>query len=757
MSASGPIHVRFRQGKHFGRLLFAFLLLCSIAVGVAAGLLFVYQLDLPEVRALEDFRPNVVTELYGDDGQVIGSFALQRRILLDYEQIPEVLKDAVVVTEDQNFYSHWGIDMYGVARAAWANIRAGRITEGASTVTMQLAGVLFLDRSDRSPRRKIQEALLAVEIERRYSKEQILTFYANQMYLAHGNYGFEAAAQYYFGKRTTDLELHEAALIAALLRGPVYSPLLNPRRAQGRRDYVISRLRAEGKITPQQAQEAAQKPLGLNITAARNDLAPYFIEEIRQYLERTYGTESVHERGLRVYTTLNADMQRAANHAVRSGLHAYERRRGWRGRLTNILKEKNAETSSANAKLGALEEYKHHDWGRSISVGDYITGLVTAVDDRAATVKFGKYRALVTPADFRWTGRRAPGQLFTVGDLAVFRVLEISGEVLRVELEQKPRPQAALLAIENSTGEIKAMVGGYSFEESKFNRATQALRQVGSSFKPYLYTTALEMGYTPFDTIVDAPFTTTSGGEEYSPRNYDEKFEGRITLRRALIASRNVPAVKLAELVDVNNVVQTTRRFGVTSPLPPYLPMVLGAPEITVLEHTAAFTVFPNEGLRITPHMIRRVTTYDGSVLEEARPRVIEAIDPGVARTMTALLQEVVQYGTGVRARELKRPLGGKTGTANDYSNAWFVGFSPSLTAGVWVGHDDNRISLGRKETGARAALPIWMEFMAAVLKDQPVEEFANVESMAHLALTHHVQVDTPDTAPAARQTAGEE
>jgi penicillin-binding protein 1A len=737
MSPWKHISLHVPGGKLIGRVAFAFLLLLSIGFGVAAGLIFVYQSDLPEVRELENYRPNVVTELYADDGQVVGTFALQRRILVTYEQIPSALRDAVIVTEDQHFFEHWGVDLPRVLQAAWRNIRQMRKAEGASTLTMQLAGTLFLDRTDRSFRRKIQEALLAMQIERYYSKEQIFTLYANQIYLAHGNYGFESAAQYYFGKSLGALTVPEAALLAGLAKGPSYSPLLNPKGAIARRNLVLKRMEEEGKLDATPYREAVVQPLALNVQAPRNDLAPYFIEEIRKYLERTYGTEAVHERGLRVYTTLNVAMQRAANQAVRDGLHTYERRHGWRGGLTNILQ--NGQT---------IETYEHPDWRRPIEKGAYVTGLVTAVDDRSATIKLGRYRALLTPADFAWTGRRSPKQLLKVGDLAVFRVEELSTTVAQVELEQKPQAEAALLAIENPSGEVKAMVGGYSFEESKFNRATQAVRQVGSSFKPYVYATAVEQGYTPFDTILDAPFTTISGGQEYSPNNYDEKFEGRITLRRALAGSRNVPAVKLAEKIGIDSVVDMARRFGITSPVPPYLPAALGAADMTLVEHVSAFTVFPNDGIRIEPHLIRRVASYDGSVLEEVRPRVSDVIAPETARTMVAMLRDAVEFGTGMRAKELGRPVCGKTGTTNDFADAWFLGFTPSMTTGVWIGYDDKRISLGKKETGSRAALPVWLQFMKAAYEGKPPEEFANVEPLAKLALTKSVQVDTPDTAP---------
>ena len=305
-----------------------------------------------------------------------------------------------------------------------------------------------------------------------------------------------------------------------------------------------------------------------------------------------------------------------------------------------------------------------------------------------------------------------------------------------------------MVAIDNPSGEIKAMVGGYSFEDSKFNRVTQAYRQVGSSFKIYVYADALEKGATPFDTILDAPFTTVSGGQAYSPRNYDEKFEGNITLRRALAGSRNVPAVKLAEKVGIASVVDITRRFGITTSLPPYLPLALGAADMRLLEHVSAFTVFPDDGIRIDPHMIRRVTSYDGALLEEAHPEVHDVVSPEVARTMTAMLEEVIQFGTGIQAKALGRPAAGKTGTTQDYTDAWFIGFTPQLTSGVWVGFDDKQISLGKKETGARAALPIWMEFMKAALNGKPEVEFANVVSLEQQAVDHQVHVDTPDTAP---------
>jgi penicillin-binding protein 1A len=733
-----PITLRLRGWKLIDRVALAFLLLCAITLGAATGLLFVYESDLPEIRALETYRPNVVTEIYADDGTLVGSFALQRRILMTWEQTPKVLYNAVCAIEDQHFEDHWGIDFPRVAGAAYRNILKRRRAEGASTITMQLAGNLFLDRSERSFRRKAQEILLSLQIERRYTKPQIFAMYANQVYLAHGNYGFAAASQFYFGKPVTDINLQQAALLAGMIRGPIYSPLGDPARALARRNLVLHQMMEEGKITPAEEAAARKTPLGLHVQYPRNDLAPYFFEDIRKYLEATYGTEAVHERGLRVYTTLNIQMQKAANEAIHDGLHIYDRRHGWRGKLANILKD----------NLGKLDTYEDDDWRHPIEKATYVTGLVLAVDDKSATIKIGTYRALLTASDMAWTGHKKPNELLAVGDLAQFSIQDLRETTARVQLEQQPTPQAAMIAIENGTGEIKAMVGGYSFEDSKFNRATQAFRQVGSSFKPYVYSTAVEKGASPFDTIVDAPFSTISGGQLYAPHNYDEKFEGTITLRRALAGSRNVPAVKLAERIGINSVVEMAKRFGITTPLPPYLPLALGAADMKLLEHVSAFTVFPNDGIRIDPHMIRRVTSYDGALLEEAHPEVHDVISPDVAHTMTAMLEEVVQFGTAIKARSIGRPAGGKTGTTQDFTDAWFIGFTPQITAGVWVGYDDKQISLGKRESGALAALPIWMEFIEKGMAGMPVVDFANVVTLEEQAEEHHVHVDVPDTRP---------
>src|SRR5438552_1920022 len=433
-----PITLRLRGWKLIDRVALAFLLLWSIALGAGCGLLFVYASDLPEIHALETYRPDVVTEVYADDGQLAGSFALQRRILMTHEQCPKVLYNAVTAIEDQHFEEHWGIDFPRIFSAAFRNLVKRRITGGASTISMQLAGNLFLDRSDRSFRRKMQEMLLALQIERRYTKPQIFTMYANQVYLAHGNYGFAAAAQFYFGKPVTDLKAQEAALLAGMVNGPKFSPLSNPELALNRRNLVLRRMEEEGKITPAVDTATKKSPLGLHIQYPRNDLAPYFFEEIRKYVESTYGTEAIHERGLRVYTTLNIHMQRIANQSLRDGLHSYERRHGWRGNLPNVLRD----------NLGKLDTYEDDDWHHAIEKGSYATGLVLSVEEKNAIIKIGPYRAILSANDFAWTGRKKPGDLLKVGDLAQFSIQELRDNTVRVQLEQQPGPKEALLASE---------------------------------------------------------------------------------------------------------------------------------------------------------------------------------------------------------------------------------------------------------------------------------------------------------------------
>jgi len=467
-----------------------------------------------------------------------------------------------------------------------------------------------------------------------------------------------------------------------------------------------------------------------------NSLAPYFVEEIRRYLEGKYGADQVHEGGLKVYTSIDVDLQKAANQAVLDGLAAYERRHGWKGHLENVL-----------AEGIAIEKYSHPDWDDEPQAGGYVHALVTAAGTGIATLKFGRYTAALGQPDVAWTQQKI-ANILKGGDICYVKILSLGANgAARVGLEQDSGAQGALLAIDNATGGIKAMVGGRDFNDSKFDRATQALRQVGSSFKPYVYTTVIDQGASPDDTILDEPVSFETASGPYSPHNYDEKFEGIITLRRALAQSRNIPALKLANKVGIRSVIDYAGRFGITAKLPPYLPVALGSAEITLIEQTSAYSVFPNDGVRVTPRYITRVTDYEGRVLEENFPEVKDVIGQRTARIMTSMLREVVLHGTAIAAARMPFPVAGKTGTTNDFTDAWFVGFSPTMTCGVWVGYDEKK-SLGAKETGAHAALPIWMNFMTAAMAGKDAGDFQPPPATEHAAQ----KVDTPDTAPAAEE-----
>jgi penicillin-binding protein 1A len=723
--------------KLVGRVLFGLLILIAILVGATAGLLLVYTTDLPQVDALEAYRPSSITELYDDQGKVIGSFALQRRVVVGYDDFPPVLRDALVSIEDKDFYTHSGINFWRIVGAAYRDIDSGGKVQGASTLTMQLARNLFLS-PDRRWQRKVQEAMLAIQIERRFTKPQIFTLYANQIALGHGVFGFEAASEFYFSKPAKQLTLPEAAMLAGLPKGPsYYSPINHPDRAQKRRNLVINAMLEDGKITAAQANDARSAPLALHLAHDPNSLAPYFVEEIRRYLENKFGTDQVHEGGLKVYTSLDVELQRAANQAVLDGLAAYERRHGWKGHLENVV-----------AEGEVLDKYFHPDWDDEPEVNGYIHALVTSAGPGIATLKFGRYTAALGQPDVAWTQHKLPDILKT-GDICYVKIVSLSANgAARVSLEQDSGAEGALLAIDNTTGAIKAMVGGRDFNTSKFDRATQALRQVGSSFKPYVYTTVIDGGASPDDTILDEPISFDTPSGPYTPHNYDEKFEGIITLRRALAQSRNIPALKLANKVGIKSVIDYAERFGVTSKMPPYLPVALGSAEITLMEQTSAYSVFPNDGVRVSPRYITRVTDYEGRVLEEDFPEVKDVISQRTARIMTSMLREVVLHGTGIAAAKLPFPVAGKTGTTNDFTDAWFVGFTPTMTCGVWVGYDEKK-SLGAKETGAHAALPIWMNFMTVAMKGKEVGDFQPSPLTPHAPQ----KVDTVDTAPATEES----
>jgi len=695
--------------KLAGRSVLAALLALAVISGSLAGLTLVYSVDLPQINDLEHYRPSTTTDLYDRKGRIIGSFALERRVVVNYDDFAPVLRQAVLSIEDKSFESHWGINVLRIAGALWYDLHGHGRPQGASTLTMQLARNLFLS-PERTATRKLQEAYLAIQIERVFTKQQIFTLYGNQIYVGHGMYGFEAGSEFYFGKHAKDLTLTEAAMLAGLPKGPAaYSPLLNPDKCLRRRNLVLTEMEQDGVISHLAAEQSRREPLGLRVSQPEASVAPWFQEAVRQELEKRFGTEQVHEAGLRVDTTLDLDLQQTANRALADGLAVYERRHGWTGKLENVF------------TLGTdIEDYKHPDWTVKTRPGGYVHAVVTRALPNEIRARAGGDDVLLLPEDWKWTGLHSGEALLKPGDIIYVHLAEtMEGSAYRATLEQDSGAQGSLMAIDNASGDVLAMVGGRDYALSQFNRATQAQRQTGSSFKPYVYTAAIEDGAKPDDIVVDGPVSFGS----YVPHNYENDYKGAMTLTNAFAESRNIPALKLAARVGINKVIDVAHRFGVTINIPAYLPIALGAVEITLEEQVASYSVFPNDGIRVTPRIIRKVQNADGITLWEDTPAVNEVISQETARTMLGLLRAVTQHGTGAAAAQLNHPLGGKTGTTSDYTDAWFLGFSPSVTCGVWVGYDSNQ-SLGEKETGARAALPIWMTVMRAAIAGKDDETF---------------------------------
>jgi penicillin-binding protein 1A len=693
----------------------------AILVGALFGLFLAYESDLPQVSSLEDYQPNIVTQVFSADGELIGEFSIERRVVVSFRDIPPVLRNAVVAVEDADFWKHLGINPWRIPGAALANLRSGRRGQGFSTLTMQLSRVLFLT-PEKTYERKIKEILLAFQIEKSFTKEEIFALYCNQIYFGHGNYGVEATSRFLFSKSIGELKLHEAALIAGIAQSPGrLSPIEHPERARERRNHVIGRMLEEKYVSAAEAQAARAAPLGLRVHRDPPSIAPYFLEEVRKQLEREYGSQRIYQGGLRVYTSLDTRLQRAANRAVRDGLLAVDRRsRGFVKPTASVL---------VNGVFP--EALRLDEWDAPLQAGDVVRGVVLASDRTSAQVRIADVTGRLGLAGVAWTGSRNVAQILPAGTLAPFRLLTLEttpeGRTAELALEQEPKVEAALLALDVRTGAVRAMVGGYDFERSKFNRATQALRQVGSAFKPIVYAAALERGgFTPATLIADTPLTFPNPwrGGAWTPRNYDGRFLGAIPLRQALEGSRNIPAIRTLQQLGVETGIEYARKLGLTGELPPYLPIAIGAGEATLLEMTAAFATFPNQGLRMTPFLIARIADRDGNTLEDHRPEAHDAIGADTAYLLTSLLRGVVERGTATRARSLERPVAGKTGTTDDYTDAWFIGFEPPLAAGVWVGYDDKRLSLGDKEEGGRVALPIWMDFWREATREIPIEDY---------------------------------
>jgi penicillin-binding protein 1A len=683
------------------------LFLLAAAMGIASGVIFAYAGDLPRISALDDYAPSTISRVYGARGDIVGEFAIERREVIPYERISPYLEQAILAAEDHSFYQHIGLSIPRIVVTLIKDIIERRMY-GASTLTQQLTRKLFLT-DDKTPERKIKEAILAIQIEKRYTKREIFTLYCNQMYFGHGVYGVEAASRLYFGKSAKDVSIEEAALIAGILQGNVrQSPYVNREAALRRRNYALGRMAEVGFITAAQAEELKKKPIVVrpDQPGQTSSAAPYFLEEVRRELESRYGAKQLYENGLSIQTAIDLRLQEAATQALHEGLRRIDKRRGFRKPRRNVIAEGHT-----------IESFRQPRWDRPMSAGQIVPAVVTAVDGAAIQLRVGGMRVTIDRKGYAWTGKTSPAQLVTRGDLVETRLLATTDVTAPATgtLEQAPEVEGAVLAIDNRTGQILAMVGGYSFERSKFNRATQAYRQVGSAFKPFVYTAAIDSGYTPVTLLMDTPasFPGGPGQPAYTPLNYDREFEGPITLRRALEQSRNVPAIRVMDQLGPNQVIAYARRLGLESPLPPYLAVALGAAEATLVEMTSAYSVYPNQGVRMRPYSVLKVTDREGNMLEENRPEPKDAIRADTAYVMTSLLRGVVQRGTAAKAAALNWPIGGKTGTTDDYTDAWFVGFDPDITIGVWTGFDQKR-TMGPAGTGADSALPIWMEIMKA-------------------------------------------
>ncbi len=742
--ASGGEPPRRRRLIKYAIVFGAFL--AAIASGSTLG--YVLTFDIPEVRSLQDWRPAVLTTLYGADGEILYQYGAEKRIVVTLDQISPEFVDALIATEDSNFYSHVGIDPTGIARAIITDIIKFKKLQGGSTITQQLARSLFL-KPEKTIRRKLQEMVLALQIEKTFTKNEILEFYCNQVYMGHGRYGVEAASRYYFAKPAVEMELPEASLLAGLVQRPEgYSPFRSPERAASRRAHVLRRMVKENKLSAERAAEVAAETVSVTRQVDRDNVALYFVEEVRRYLAAKYGEETLYEGGLEVYTTLDAVAQKAAHKAIFEGLRALDKRQGFRPIEENVFDDQD-DGDAEDGKEGenhpaddggttALESYQHSSWRRPPQVGTLRFGVVTEVTRDSARVRLGGFTASIGPKAIAWTRQQSLLQVFKDGAIAPFLVESIDQEenTLQVTLDQIPLVEGALIALDPGTGEIRAMVGGFDFGRSQFNRAIQSYRQAGSAFKPFVYVAALDSGRALGSIIFDEPtvFLDPATGDHYQPDNYTRKYYGATTLRRAMEGSRNIVSVKLLNEVGYGRTIDIARRMGITTPLKPYPSMALGTMEVSLIDLTTAYSVFPNQGVRVEPHFIRYVADWDGRIREEARPKVTEALPADVAYLMTYVLEGVTESGTGAAARSLNRVVAGKTGTTDDLADAWFVGFSPSLVAGVWVGFDQKK-SLGARETGSRAALPIWISFMKGAHEGLPAERFTRPAGIIYVPI----------------------
>ncbi|MEJ2672835.1 MAG: PBP1A family penicillin-binding protein [Deltaproteobacteria bacterium] len=723
-------HQRRRWVRRLNKVVYSLVFVALLgAAGGGAYIYYHFLRDLPDFTEIKDFRPPVVTQVFARDGQRMGEFYSERRIEVPYSRMPRQLILAFVAAEDARFFEHPGVDITGIVRAFFRNLEAGEVVQGGSTITQQLVKRILLN-SEKSFSRKIREAVLAYRIDHYLTKEEILTLYLNNIFLGHGAYGVEAAAQEYFSKHVEDLNLAESAILAGLPKAPSrYDPFRHPRRAKERQAYVLRRMAEVGFISKAQERAAFRQPVTLKPYRPEwiKDCG-YFTEQVRNLLEDRFGKEMVYNMGLRVYTTADVRLHHVAHEAIAKGIDGLVRRNGYRGPLKHVHGKEMVAFQAHQVKY-----YRKYPPRKGLAV----TALVVKSPDRrrrSKTVYFRLGKQWGILKDASGSKSRAVTRVSSLrpGDVVQVRLLSRARHKGRWTAELVPAPmvQAAMVSMELKTGKVRVLVGGKDFGDSTFNRAIQARRQPGSAFKPILYAAAIEKGYRPDSILLDSPLALPGGrrGQLWTPQNYDHRFYGPIPLSYALAHSRNVPAVRLMMSIGVPATQRMARALGITSPIFPNYASALGASALTLMELTRAYSAFPNDGRLIEPIFINRIEDRDGRVLVENRPHSQQVISPQTAEIMTHLLMGVVQRGTATRVRVLGRPMGGKTGTTNKTRDAWFIGFTPSVITGTWVGMDDER-SLGHRETGSAAAAPIFIAYMKQALKGTPVEQFPSVSS----------------------------
>jgi penicillin-binding protein 1A len=719
------------------------LLLFAVTLGVVAllgisGYVFYLLAKLPRVDRLADYKPPIVSQVFGDDGSLVGEFYLERRIVVPVNKMPRKLIQAFVAAEDASFYQHKGIDYLGILRAAFKNVISMRKKEGASTITQQVTKSMLLT-SEKKFSRKIKEAILAKRMEEKLSKDEILYLYLNQIYLGGGSYGVQVASETYFGKNVDQLNLAEIAMLAGLPKAPnAYSPIKHIDKARERQAYVLERMVKEGYVTPAEAEHAKKTVISIHpMKKVNSEQSAYFLEQIRIQLEEKYGEDQLYKGGLKIYTTMNAEMQRAAYESIRSGLKAVDKRQGFRG-AAKYLKDADVDDFCSKIEDGIDSA--------TLKTGDTYQGVVVGFQPEKgeAVVRVGDRKGILSRKNMAWAGKigmlnsygkpEKGVKALTLGSVIEVSVVapEVNNEGAQFALDQTPEVQAALVAIDPRNGGVKAMVGGYDFRKSQFNRAVQAKRNAGSAFKPIIYAAALDKGLTPATVIEDAEVEYPDGtGKMWKPKNYDNTFRGYVTMREALTHSINIVSVKIMEQIGAPYTAEYAKRLGFTSKIEPNLALALGAASISPMELTAAYAVFANKGNLLPTVSIVKVTDNDGNVLQETPPSVpVPVMPPETAYVLTNLMQSVVASGTGHRASIIGRPVAGKTGTTNESKDAWFVGFIPQLVAGVWVGYDQER-SLGAGGSGGQASAPIWAEFMQKATVSMPVEDFQAPENVS--------------------------